>query len=307
MRRRTGFGIAVVAVAAGVVLTPRLMPGHPVVAAVDRVVDSAVEAVFGVLGLDRSHTVTVVEVRGGDESRAASSDDPFRWAGALADGQVVEIRGVNGPVEAVPADGDRVVVTAEKSSRRSDPDEVRIVSVEHDAGMTFCAVYPTPSGERENVCAPGDGYRSSVRNNDVSVRFRVEVPAGVRLDVKTVNGDVEALRLVSDVSARTVNGDVEVTTRGFARASTVNGSISAAMGRWMPEGAEFETVNGSIELDLPDDVDADLDASWVNGGLDSDLPLLVDGRMGRRSVRGRLGDGGPDLDIKTVNGSIRIR
>lgn len=306
MRARTGLGIAVVAVAAGVVLTPRLMPGHPVVAAVDRVVDSALEAVLGVLGRDVVHTVTVVDVRDGD-GQTASADDPFRWAGTLADGQVVEIRGVNGPVEAVPSSGDRVVVTAEKSARRSDPDEVRVVVVEHDEGMTFCAVYPTPSGERENRCGSGDDYRSSVRNNDVSVHFRVEVPAGVRLDIRTVNGDVDAQELVSDVSARTVNGDVEVTTRGFARAQTVNGSITAAMGRWMPEGAEFETVNGSIELDLPDDVDADLDASWVNGGLDSDLPLMVDGRVGRRSVQGRLGDGGPDLDIKTVNGSIRIR
>lgn len=306
MRARTGVGIAVVAMAAGVVLTPRLMPGHPAVAAVDRVVDSAVEAVMRVLGRDVVHTVTVVDVRDADGS-SAWSDDPFRWAGALADGQVLEIRGVNGPVEAVPSSGDRVVVTAEKSARRSDPDEVRVVMVEHDRGMTFCAVYPTPSGERENRCASGDDYRSSVRNNDVSVHFRVEVPAGVRLDIRTVNGDVDARELISDVDARTVNGDVEVTTRGFARARTVNGSITAAMGRWMPQGAEFETVNGSIELDLPDDVDADLDASWVNGGLDSDLPLMVDGRVGRRSVQGRLGDGGPDLDIKTVNGSIRIR
>ena len=196
---------------------------------------------------------------------------------------------------------------AEKSGRRSDPSEVRIEAVEHGGGVTLCAVYPTPSGEAANRCGPGDGYRNSVRNNDVSVRFRVQVPEGVRLDVRTVNGDVEALELLGDVEARTVNGDVEVTTRGFARANTVNGSIRAAMGRWMPQGATFETVNGSIDVDLPDDVDADIDASWVNGGLDSDLPLLVDGRVGRRSVQGRLGDGGPDLEIKTVNGSIRIR
>jgi DUF4097 and DUF4098 domain-containing protein YvlB len=146
-----------------------------------------------------------------------------------------------------------------------------------------------------------------VRNNDVSVEFRIEVPRGVRLDARTVNGEIEATELTADVDARTVNGDIEVTTQGFARAQTVNGSIEAEMGRWMPTGAHFETVNGSIDLDLPDDVDADLDASWVNGGLESDLPFTVDGRITRRSARGQLGEGGPDLEIKTVNGSIRIR
>ena len=310
MRATRGFGIAMAATVAGLVLTPRLMPGHPLARSVDRVLDRTVGSVQMVLDRTLDRALDGAD-RGTDEARAAgtaaSAQEPFRWAGALSAGQVVEIRGVNGAIEAVPAEGGELVVEAEKSARRSDPSDVRIEAVEHADGITFCAVYPTPSGEASNRCAPGDGYRSNVRNNDVAVHFRIQVPEGVRLDVRTVNGDVEALRLTADVEARTVNGDVDVTTRGFARANTVNGSIRAAMGRWMPEGADFSTVNGSIELDLPDDVNADIDASWVNGGLDSDLPLMVDGRVGRRSIRGRLGDGGPDLEIKTVNGSIRIR
>ena len=313
MRATRGFGIAVAATVAGLFLTPKLMPGHPLAHTVERFVDRTVDAV--VSAVDRS----VDRRRDGRAERSAeradraerggqtASQEPFRWAGALDANQVIEIRGVNGPVEAVRASGDRIVVEADKTARRSDPAEVVIEAVEHADGVTFCAVYPTPSGERANRCGPGDEYRSNVRNNDVSVHFRVEVPEGVRLDIRTVNGDVEATGLASDVDAVTVNGDVELTTTGFAAARTVNGSIEAAMGRWMPEGARFETVNGSIDLDLPDDANADIDASWVNGGLDSDLPLMVDGRVGRRSVQGRLGDGGPDLDIKTVNGSIRIR
>lgn len=73
------------------------------------------------------------------------------------------------------------------------------------------------------------------------------------------------------------------------------------------DGLSFSTVNGDITLDLPDDIDAELDASWLNGELDSDLPLMLQGRMGRRSARGTLGDGGPRLEVSTVNGSIRLR
>ena len=144
--------------------------------------------------------------------------------------------------------------------------------------------------------------------NDVEVRFRVQVPRGVHFIGRTVNGSVEALELDSDVTLVTVNGDIDVSTSGYAEAETVNGSIEAAMGSTAPgDGLSFSTVNGSISIDVPDDLDADLDASWLNGGLESELPILLDGRMNRRSAQGRLGDGGPPLELATVNGSIRIR
>ena len=89
----------------------------------------------------------------------------------------------------------------------------------------------------------------STRNNDVSVDFVVRVPAGVRFDGRTVNGGVQAESLTADASARTVNGNVIVSTSGIARAGTVNGSITAALGRadWT-DVLDFKTVNGSITL-----------------------------------------------------------
>jgi hypothetical protein len=190
--------------------------------------------------------------------------------------------------------------------RRSDPSTVRVERVEHAGGLTFCAVYPTPDGEEENVCAPGDGGRMNTRRNDVEVEFRVEVPRGIEFHGRTVNGTVRAEGLDGDVVARTVNGRVDVSTRGSASVETVNGGIEATVGTAFRNDAVFKTVNGSIVLDLPDGLDADLDVRWLNGGLDSDIPIQV-GRMGRGRATGRLGAGGATLRIETVNGSIRIR
>jgi hypothetical protein len=185
---------------------------------------------------------------------------------------------------------------------------VRIERVEHDGGVTFCAVYPTPEGKRENVCAPGDGGRMSTRDNDVTVDFIVEIPAGVDFIGETVNGGVEAIDLDGDVTASTVNGDIDLSTSGFAEAETVNGSIDAVVGSGdLRDGASFSTVNGSITLDLADDVNAELDAEWLNGGFESDVPLTLQGGISRRSARGVFGSGGPALKLSTVNGSIRIR
>lgn len=237
--------------------------------------------------------------------RSVQQVGDFVWHGTVGTGQKLEVRGVNGTITAVRATGREIEVRAEKRGRRSDPDEVRIEVVEHRGGVTLCAVYPSSRG-RENTCEPGGGS-NNIQNNDVQVNFYVTVPEGVEFIGANVNGDVEVRDLASDVVATSVNGDIEISTLGFAEASTVNGSIDAAMERYDIEaGLSFSTVNGSISLDLPDDVDADLDAKWVNGGLEADLPLTLMGRVSRNSAQGVLGEGGPELKLKTVNGSIHI-
>jgi hypothetical protein len=241
-----------------------------------------------------------------DRSGQTQAVADFVWHGAVGTGQTVEVKGVNGDIIAERSANGEIEVRAEKRARRSDPEAVRIEVVEHAGGVTVCAVYPSSRG-RENTCEPGSGGRNSARNNDVRVTFYVSVPEDVGFLGKTVNGDVRVHDLASEVGARSVNGDIEISTTGFAEASTVNGSIDAAMdGYDVASGLSFSTVNGSISLDLPDDVDADVDAGWLNGRLETDLPLELIGRVSLRSARGVLGDGGPELNLRTVNGSIHI-
>lgn len=235
--------------------------------------------------------------------------DDFEWHGRMSAGQTLEIKGVNGSIHAVAASGSEARVTAGKHSRRDDPETVEIKVIEHAGGVTICAVYPTPrSSRRENVCAPGDEGHMNTQNNDVAVDFEVEVPAGVRYEPKTVNGDVDASGLRSDVVARTVNGGIDISTSGLAEAVTVNGSIEAELGRadWKNE-ARFKTVNGSVTLYLPAEVNAEVRARTVNGDISTDYPLTVTGRFGPRSVNGTLGSGGPTLELETVNGGISLR
>jgi hypothetical protein len=239
---------------------------------------------------------------------AAAQSNDFRWRKALAAGSVVEIKGVHGRVEAAPSASGEVEVVAVKRGRRSNPAGVRVEVVEHAEGVTICAVYPSPEGKGPNVCAPGEGGHMNVQNNDVEVSFNVRVPAGVRFTGRTVNGDVEALNLTADVDASTVNGSVNVSTAGLASARTVNGSITAAMGRadWSNE-LEFNTVNGAIELSLPAGLSAEVEAETLNGDIQTDFPMTVTGRFSKRHLTGTIGGGGRELRLKTVNGSVSIR
>ena len=241
-------------------------------------------------------------------SMAMAQDDEFSWSGRVADGRTVEIKGVNGAISAEAASGDQVEVRATKHARRSDPGEVRIEVIEHGGGVTVCAVYPTPAGNRPNECAPGDGGRMSTNNNDVVVDFEVRVPAGVRLVAGTVNGSVDASGLRSDVEASSVNGGVSVETTGTATGESVNGEVRLAMGRADWTGtARAASVNGGVTVILPANANVDVSGSTVNGDIESDFPVTVRGRWGPRRMNGTIGSGGRELELETVNGEIQIR
>ena len=240
-------------------------------------------------------------------SAASAVEGDFHWRKALAPGKTVEIKGVNGDIVAQAATGREVEVRADKEAGRGDAASVRIEAVEHEGGVTICAVYPT-TDSRANECKPGKGGRMNVRNNDVKVRFTVRVPAGVTFVGRTVNGKVETTALPADAEAHSVNGDIRLETAGWAQASSVNGSITASFGRsGAARPAEFSSVNGPVTLHLPARYGAELDFKTVNGKITSDLPMTVQGKLGDRLMSGRLGAGGPRLAVSTVNGNIELK
>ncbi len=260
--------------------------------------------VFAVLGAI-AYTGYVTVGSSGTTTQAQQGD--FEWQGRLSSSQVVRIRGVNGPVRAMLASGSQVEVRAVKrEGRRGNPADVRIEVVEHDGGVTICALYPSENEDRPNECRADGRGRNNVRNNDTKVEFTVRVPAGVKFVGRTVNGDVEAEGLESEVDAGTVNGDVTIATSSAAQAQTVNGNIMARLGSMLSADLEFETVNGQITVELPAGARADVRAATVNGRIETDFPLTVRGRWGPREMSGTIGGGGPELKLETVNGSIRL-
>jgi len=234
-------------------------------------------------------------------------EDEFRWSGIVAQGQAIEIKGINGDIAAESTTGGEVQVVAYKKGRRSDVSSVELKVVQHAGGVTICALYPSDGDP--NTCEPGprNGH-NSVRNNDVRVDFVVRVPARVGFIGKTVNGEITATSLLGNVVTKTVNGGIKVSTSGYAEASTVNGSILARLGdaNW-PSSLSFTTVNGSVSLDLPPNASAEVDAKTLNGSIASEFPLNVTEMNDRKHVKGKIGAGGRELVLKTLNGSINLR
>jgi DUF4097 and DUF4098 domain-containing protein YvlB len=232
--------------------------------------------------------------------------DTFEWDGTIAAGDVVEVKGINGNIRALPSTGDAVRIVATKRGSDDDPSTVTIEVVEHDGGVTVCAVYPDVPGEPANECLPGEGGFLSNRGNDVSVAFDVEVPTSAVFVGVTVAGSITATGLGEDVYATTVDGHIELSTDGQARGTTVNGNVTATIGQadWNRD-LSFVTVNGNVTVRVPAETNAEVTAATVNGSVSSDFGLTIsgDGRL----MTGTLGVGGRMLTLTTVNGNVALR
>jgi hypothetical protein len=225
------------------------------------------------------------------------SGDEFEWTGTLAEGKEIEVSGLNGEIIAKPAEGRQASVSGIKRAHRgADPDAVEIRVRESGRGVQIWAKYPD-----------NRGWDNHEKRGDVSVDFTVYVPSGVVFSGNNVNGDIEAQGLEGPVDLDTVNGSIKLSTTQDTEASTVNGSIQAevATSSWT-EPLSLETVNGSIELKIPKNVDADFYAETVNGDISSDFPVTIQGRFGPKEISGKIGKGGRELHLATVNGSIKL-
>jgi hypothetical protein len=225
----------------------------------------------------------------------------FHWQGKLAPDQLVTIKNINGVIEANGTAGDQVDVTAEKSGAQAD--QVQIKVQQTSSGVTLCAIYP---GNDSDSC-DSHWHSNNVRGDKAKVDFHVSVPRNLRFDAENVNGSVTAQDMGRPVHASSVNGGVHVSTASWAEASSVNGSVECSMGSTDWSGRlKIDTVNGSVKLALPADANTEVKFSSVNGHLNSEFPITISGVFGSHSAHGTIGNGGRELTVETVNGSVEL-
>jgi DUF4097 and DUF4098 domain-containing protein YvlB len=178
-----------------------------------------------------------------------------------------------------------------------------------------------------------------------SVRIDVTLPHEADLDVASSDGRVTLAPVTGSVRVRTSDGDIEaVGLRGDLYLRTSDGAIHARDLDGMLEahssdgaiqvGGRFDrldlsTSDGAIEanagggsriqtawtlrssdggltLRVPADLRADLDLRTEDGGIHLDLPVEVTGEIGRHALRARLNGGGPLVQMRATDGSIRV-
>ncbi len=149
---------------------------------------------------------------------------------------------------------------------------------------------------------------SSHGNRNWTVSYEIWMPRESETKLETENGFIHVDGLAGRLRFHTTNGSVELREVGAEVAGdTTNGSITVdvAHGDRFGSNLRLETTNGNIRLALPENFSARVQASTVNGSIKTDFPVTVNGEIGK-SVAFTLGDGGPQVEARTTNGSVHI-
>src|SRR6266568_144769 len=217
----------------------------------------------------------------------------FNQSYPLQPGGSFELQNVNGTVEVQGWDRNEVEVRAVKTAKQKESDLER-VSIEVDAkpdAVSVATRYP----QNEGV--------------EVTVDYTIHVPHSARVEhIGTVNGTlrIAGVELVEDL--HTVNGNIEVfESGGSVHAHTTNGNVHLELAHLQDKtGATAETTNGSLVLAVPSDMQANVEARCLNGNFYSELPITMESTQRPREMHGKLGRGGAPINLRTVNGGIRL-
>ncbi len=153
----------------------------------------------------------------------------------------------------------------------------------------------------------------------VNGNYEVETTnGGIEIDqsqgsfrLKTTNGPVRGTIRTGSVTAQTSNGGIDLNLRHTQpgdpmRATTRNGSVVLSFGELNNNAITAETTNGGITLRVPESSNAQLTAETSTGHVQSDLPL-GGGASSKHGISGKLGSGGPPIQLQTSTGSIHIQ
>ena len=217
----------------------------------------------------------------------------------LPKGGRLDIISIDGGIEAFPAAGSQVEVRVTRRVQSRSDEGAREL-------LAKVVMKEQVAPDHVRIESPDVRQFGGLLQN-VRLEYRVNLPPGLVVALRTQNGGVRLENVAGQLTAATTNGGV--TGRGVSGAidaSTVNGGIVMDLAS-LDGDVRVATVNGGIRLSVPADAKASLDASAVNGGVSVEQGLNLEAtERSRIRVTGAINGGGPRLQVQTTNGGVRI-
>jgi DUF4097 and DUF4098 domain-containing protein YvlB len=130
---------------------------------------------------------------------------------------------------------------------------------------------------------------------------------GGGLSASSGSGDVKLEQTAAgDVEISTGSCDVEIKgVKGGAKVTTGSGSITAQgdpTGDW-----RLHSGSGMVTVDFPPQAAFNLVARTSSGNIETTHDISVQGKISPRELQGKVGAGGPLVELSTSSGAIEIR
>jgi DUF4097 and DUF4098 domain-containing protein YvlB len=246
---------------------------------------------------NKAETNSIIDT--GGEGADFAEREEIRRSYTLKPGANVAVSDINGKVDVETADTDHAEILIVRSAKKREDLQYRKITIDHDPNQLRIYV---EDDQRSFFSAFGS--RPEGRQ-----RVILKLPRKVNLETFKVNGDVAVGEIEGGVNVWGINGKVNVAqATGGVSFRRVNGKIDATIAK-LSTGNEIDItgVNGNATLRFIGEVNADVEARGHNGRVESDLPNLQEDKDARRrhgQYNARIGTGGPQIEIRNVNGNI---
>lgn len=125
---------------------------------------------------------------------------------------------------------------------------------------------------------------------------------------KTSGGSISIGEVVGSSNIHTSGGSITVEeVLGTIKAHTSGGSVKATISRQPDSDCRLTTSGGSITVYLSESLGFILNAETSGGRINTDFPVSLKGKVNKRSLRGEMNGGGPELYLRTSGGSIYLK
>lgn len=237
------------------------------------------------------------------------TSETFVWKGKINQESWLRLRNSNGnfSISEGTSDSAEIRLEIDRSSAYAPSAVAKVVQA--DDGIVACVLYGNGGSCTATEYKSGDAYRNHALpflRGKTSVTGTIVLPRGVKLDVESVNGDVEVASASRDLIVGTTNGDIEISgTRGPVRVSSTNGDVQVSVDS-VAGDISASTTNGDVTMLMPTAFNANLTMNTVNGELDLGFPANITSKS-KKSVAAILGSGGINFSVTTTNGDVTVR
>jgi hypothetical protein len=135
----------------------------------------------------------------------------WSWSGPVSAGQTLTLDAVRGKVRLVAARGDIMTVVVVLHGVHDAPETVKMEAGTSTRGVAIRTRYNAgtrPPLARRGECLPAETLLGDFWDSDVAADVTVRVPAGVRVQVRLMWGDIDGGGVNGPVDLVTQNGSV---------------------------------------------------------------------------------------------------
>jgi Putative adhesin len=258
-----------------------------------------------------------------DENREEQTERTTKVIKLGAEGTLA-LGNISGDISVTRAGGSDITIDIVKTARGRTAEDAREL-------LKLVPVEITERGDRAEVKTRypnGDEQRRNNRRNiNVNVDYTVTAPAGTRITINSISGDIKVADIKGDINANSISGDVRISGAGrIGAAKTISGTVEISetqadgpvggssvsgdviLRRVTARRLDAGSVSGNIKLE---DVQCErVSAATTSGSVWFAGTLARNGRYEFNSFSGEVrvllsGNTGFEVDANSFSGEVR--